>query len=65
MTDLVRPLMSNEGRANLIADTATRADLAGDPRGRHKAVAAIALEHLRAAFEQGCRIGSQENVSAR
>lgn len=43
----IPPLMSLEGRANMIADEIGRVEHAGDPAARREHVKAVALAHLR------------------
>lgn len=51
MADLpqVPALLSDEGRANMIADEVARSEHAGKPDARREHVKAHALAHLRAA----------------
>jgi hypothetical protein len=48
--------LSLEGRANMIADETCRIEQAGNPTARRAHVKAVALAHLRAAFDQAQRV---------
>lgn len=52
MTAEVPKLMSLEGRAQMIADTAGRVEHAGNPTARRAAIRQMALQHLQAALSQ-------------
>lgn len=57
----VPPLMSSEGRANMIADEIARAEHAGDMKRRRAHVIAHAMAHIRAAVLQAAQVTGEDN----